>query len=57
MAEQSVTDSQEEFIPGNEKVKSKNALVRNLKEGAKVPHAAYGKRNPDAWILERQQRL
>ena len=57
MAEQSVTDSQEEFIPGNEKIKSKNALVRNLKEGAKVPHAAYGKRNPDAWILERQQRL
>ena len=57
MADQSVTDSQEEFIPGSEKVKSKNALVRNLKEGAKVPHAADGKRNPDAWILERQQRL
>ena len=45
-----------EFVPGNEVVKSKNGIAREVKGDKKAP-AVYGKRNPDAWILERQQRL
>ena len=45
-----------EFVPGNEVVKSKNGIAREVKGDKKAP-AVYGKRNPDGWILERQQRL
>ena len=58
MADESVTPKPKtpEFFPTGAKVPSKNGLTRKLPEGSKAP-TAYGKRNPNAWILERQQRL
>ena len=57
MPKQSVTgDGGVEFFPTGVTVPSQNTQTREVKEGSNAP-AVYGKRNPDGWIVERQQRL
>ena len=57
MPNQSVTgDGGVEFFPTGVTVPSQNTQTREVKEGSTAP-AVYGKRNPDGWIVERQQRL